>query len=278
MNSDALRDIPFEAAYLRAALLVGLHHERDVPVWAVECISRAPQLAAPLSEVLVARTERSAMREALRELADAAPPNRVEPALIATIALNPPESARSLHDRIRILSHIRREFTLPITIAIAIKALDERRMLADAGLRGTMAPDADEFARWIHIVRRPVHFRFGFENEEEAAAFIAALSRLVTRDRLWDSLPTRPTARAWLLREPVARGCCVLLERDRVAHRGDGVRTTAGEQQHPLSGGGAAGAGRDRRTDNRPAWLGSGQGDDGGAHRTAIAGSRLTPV
>jgi hypothetical protein len=211
VNSDALRDIPFEAAYLRAALLVGLHHERDVPVWAVECISRAPQLAAPLSEVLVARTERSAMREALRELADAAPPNRVEPALIATIALNPPESARSLHDRIRILSHIRREFTLPITIAIAIKALDERRMLADAGLRGTMAPDADEFARWIHIVRRPVHFRFGFENEEEAAAFIAALSRLVTRDRLWDSLPTRPTARAWLLREPVARGCCVLL-------------------------------------------------------------------
>jgi len=55
------------------------------------------------------------------------------------------------------------------------------------------SPTADELTAWLDRVHAPGFFRFHFDNASEAAAFTAAVSRKIDRDR-----PAR--AAAWSIR------------------------------------------------------------------------------
>jgi hypothetical protein len=72
-----MSNVQFEAAFLRAALLVGLVHERDVPAWAMERMASSAEAGSQLTDVLLAPSELTAMREALRPLGERIADDRV---------------------------------------------------------------------------------------------------------------------------------------------------------------------------------------------------------
>jgi hypothetical protein len=149
------RDIPFEAAYLRDAILVGLVHERDVVPWATDLLDSAPAFADALVRVLSAPVELSPIREALRAFGNVDDPVRVTEALLIRAALEPPGPNDG--DRLlRVLSDVRRLAGCPTTHADAIKDFEARAMLATVG--GGVAPTAGEITRWLDGVRPPARF------------------------------------------------------------------------------------------------------------------------
>jgi hypothetical protein len=197
-----MNDIQFEAAYLRAALLVGLVDEREVPAWAIDRSTSSDEAASRLTDVMLAPTELTAMREALRPLGERVADHRVAPALLVAVAVEHAAGGRPTADCLRILAHIRREFPLDAHVSASIKEFEDRSMLAAAGMRGERAPTSEEIEAWLDTVRSDGYFRFVFVNIDEAAAFVAAVSRRVTRDRPWSEQPGRMAARAWVLHEP----------------------------------------------------------------------------
>jgi hypothetical protein len=206
-----INDIRFEAAYLRAGLLVGLIHEREVPAWAVDVIAAFPEGNPQLAEVALTPIEFSAMREALRSIGDGVGDDRVTAALLIAVAMESATSEGSVTDRLRILGDIRREYSPPARIATAIKDLEDREMLAAAGVSGRTRPGAGELATWLDGVREAGYFWFSFRQADEAAAFVAALSRKVVRGRLWRDQPGPSEGRAWVTRESSGGACTVAL-------------------------------------------------------------------
>lgn len=57
-------------------------------------------------------------------------------------------------------------------------------MLAAAGVRGEQAPTEEEITAWLHGVREVGYFHFSFTHADEAAAFVAAVSRQAVGNRL----------------------------------------------------------------------------------------------
>jgi len=147
------RDIPFEAAFLRGALLVGVMHERDVHDWAESLLHTEPDLETRLSDILSTPVELSAMREALWPLAKDVDPRRVGMALLAAMHLE--GSARPPETRVRMLGQIRADFKLPQDIAAAIKKFENRQLFAAAGITTVTAPTAAELSAFLDgIVRQ----------------------------------------------------------------------------------------------------------------------------
>jgi hypothetical protein len=205
-----LDDVRFEAAFLRAGLLVGLIHERDVPDWAALRIGSSSALTSELAEVVGTRVELSAMREALRSIGESVEEHRVVAALLTAVA-DLAIKGGAASDQLHILGQIKREFALPASTAVRIKEFEDRTMLAKVGMQGQFAPGAEELAAWLDEVREPGFFRFYFDGADEAGAFVAALSRKVARDRRWGDRPRHAPAQAWLLRDPAGQRIAVVL-------------------------------------------------------------------
>lgn len=149
------RDIPFEAAYLRDAILVGLVHERDVIPWATELFDSEPAFVDALAQLLSVQVQLSPIRDALRAFGELDDPLRVTEALLIRAALEPPGPNDG--DRLlRVLSDVRRLAGCPATHADAIKDFEARAMLATVS--GGVAPTASEIRRWLDGVRPPAHF------------------------------------------------------------------------------------------------------------------------
>ena len=195
-----INDIRFEAAFLRAGLLVGMVHEREVPAWAMDVIAAVPGAGSQLAEVALTPIEFSAMREALRPVGEGVGHDRVIAALLIAVAVESATTERTVADRLRILSHIRREYSPPAKIARAIKDFEDREMLAAAGVPGRIPPGAGELATWLDGVREAGYFSFSFRQADEVAAFVGALSRKVVRDRTRRDMLRPIRARAWVTR------------------------------------------------------------------------------
>ena len=205
--------IQFEGAFLRAALLVGLVHEREVPAWATEQIGAASDAGSQLAELLLVPVELSPMREALRPLGDDADGLGVAAALLIAVAIESATRQRSAIDRLRVLAHIRREFPLPQEISAGIKDFEDRAMLAAADVRGAYPPSTEELTSWLDHVRTDGYFWFRFEKPGEAEAFLAALSRKMVRHRTWTDRAQRSRPCAWVQREgPGGRYAVILNE------------------------------------------------------------------
>lgn len=206
-----LNDVPFEAAFLRAGLLVGLFHERDVPDWAAFVIENATDLAPRLADVAGTRIELSAMREALRPLGESVEERRVVVALLTAVAVDGVVNGREAADLLRVLGHIRSDFRLPPVAAATIKSFEDRAMFARVGARGQVAPALGELTSGLEQIREPGFFRFYFDSADEIAAFVAALSRKLARSRTWTEPPAHVPARAWLLRDGAGHRNAVVL-------------------------------------------------------------------
>jgi hypothetical protein len=206
-----LNDVPFEAAFLRAGLLIGLVHEREVPDWAAGTIAGSPALAPRLADVLLAKVELSAMREALWPLGSSVEGARVTAALLTALALEHVAPAKGAADLLRILGAIRSELKPPADLAAAIKDFEDRAMLVRAGSKRVVAPGVDEIGAWLAQARPQGYFRFHFDRHEERAAFVAALARKIVRDRTWSERPGHASARVWLLRADSGEASVVVL-------------------------------------------------------------------
>lgn len=168
-----LRDLRYEAAYLRAALLIGLVHEREVPAWAEGAIGLVPSLDGALATITTTRVELSAMRDALASMAVAAEPLVVD-ALLATIAV---ECWGPVPDPMRVVADVRRFLTCRPAVHDGIRDFDARALLASGGVAGASRPTAADIAPWLSAVRPPVVFLVPCTDAEAASAFTAALSR-----------------------------------------------------------------------------------------------------
>ncbi len=192
--------IAHEAAYLRAALLVGLVHEGDVSAWAqgrLAHLDASTRSAMQLTDLLMSEEALSPMREALRPLEGSVAPARLSAVLLAGIAVDDALVSRSVADRLRVLGLLRREFVLAPEIVAAINSFIERAMLAEAQVRGSRAPDATELQSWLRAVAPTTYFRFEFASGDEGAAFVAAVSRTLARVRTIRSAESASGA-AWV--------------------------------------------------------------------------------
>lgn len=191
-------DVPFEAAVLRAAVLVGLAHERDVHAWAADLIDRSSAWQSRLADLLATPIELSATRAALWPIAESASADRVGASVLTWAAIDSGHDRRDAAQFVNLLDQIRQECQLRQDEAAAIKALQQREWLARAAMRGNIAPSAAEIHAWLEHAREPAHFIFPFGDGCQAAAFLAALSRQIAGNRLPILPPHREPARAWI--------------------------------------------------------------------------------
>jgi hypothetical protein len=204
-------DVRFEAGVLRAALLLGLVREIDVQAWADALLATEPDENGRLADVALAPTELTAVREALRPLAEPSDASCVAGSLLAFVALDPYASALSVADRIRILSQLARECPLPKRVCDDIKLFTDRLMLAGAGVGSERAPSNDELQSWLDGARTAAYYRVSMEREDERAAFLGALARKVARDRRWQHASASLTPRAWVVASRAAGAASLIL-------------------------------------------------------------------
>lgn len=171
-----MRDIVFEAACLRDAVLVGLVHERRVPEWATELLAADIGPASALAEVLSVPVQLSPIREALRAFGDADVPSRVTVALLTSVALEPMLRQQGAAQLLRVLSDIRRLAGCPANWNGAIADFDARAMIAGSE-RDPLSSLTNEILAWLDDVRQPAHFLVTYRDRQQAAAFVAELSR-----------------------------------------------------------------------------------------------------
>lgn len=189
------RDLRYEAAFLRAALLVGLVHEREVPPWAEASMGLQPALDGALATSATTRVELSAMRDALAAIADAPEPVVVD-ALLAATAL---ECWGPVPDPIRVLADLRRFLQCRPPVHDGIRDFDARVLLASGGVAGATRPARADIAPWLDAVRPSVRFLVPCTEPYAAAAFVAALSRALARMRRG----LAPAPHAWVQAGPV---------------------------------------------------------------------------
>ena len=149
-------DLPFEAAFLRGALLVGLMHEQDAHDWAESLIHEAPDMEGVLADLLMTPVELSAMREALWVLSKQVDARKVGAAILTAAALE--GDTRAPDDRLRVLADIRANLPLPKEVAAAIKSFENRRMFAAVGVPAVTSPGSDELMAFLDRVRAPGFF------------------------------------------------------------------------------------------------------------------------
>lgn len=202
-------DIRFEAAFLRAALLLGLIDEREVNAWAEALLETATESVGLLAEVALAQPELTTVREALRPLAEPSTRRELEPALLAFLAIDPVAAAFAAPDWIRLLEQLRREEIFSPTISSAIKRFKDRWMLASAGVSAQPSLSV-ELHEWLTSARGTAYYRISLECADERAALLGALSRKVVRDRRVGGTP-QSASRAWMIESPSGAGRTLVL-------------------------------------------------------------------
>lgn len=207
-------NVPFEATFLRTALLAGVVREADACAWAEALLESATNQQGALAEVALAPLELTAMREALRPLASEALARDAGAALLAYMALDPATARLGVSDQLRVLSVLRREAVLSDAANTVSKEFEDRHMLASAAVAGEAGPVSAEVMAWLHTARPTVYFRFAFDHHDEQAAFLAALSRVIVRERRAGGAAPGESSRAWTVEGGgPGRGALVLDER-----------------------------------------------------------------
>jgi len=168
-----MRDVVFEAAFLREAVLVGLRHEREVIEWATDLLDSDAGPVDAVVELLSVPVQLSPVREALRAFGPVHRASSVSDALIASVALDPTQHQRGVEHLLRLLSDIRRLVGCPTGLARAIADFAAREMWqADDDDRVTTA----ELLAWLRSVRQPAHFLVAHKDRDAADRFAVALT------------------------------------------------------------------------------------------------------
>ena len=161
------RDLAYEAAYLRAALLLGLEREADVIEWAEQALAHDSARSTAFADLVLAPAELSALREALWPLARDVDASRTLGAVMAGLALAGAQGRLDAPTLLRSLTLARHEFRISGEILEGIRAFDARAMLAHNGVPGATAPTLAELVDWLDRVRRPAVFRVDLDRKDD---------------------------------------------------------------------------------------------------------------
>ena len=202
-------DVRFEADFLRAALLLGVVRETDVRDWADALLTTGAEPTASLAEVALARPELTTLREALLPLATPSQHESLRAALLAFLATDPGAIALATADRIRVLAQLRSEDVVGPGLGQAIKAFEDRLMLASAGI-GVDPAITRDLDQWLSLVHGPRYYRVSLSDADERAALLGALSRKVVRDRR-ATTPALGASQAWVAESPSGINPAVVL-------------------------------------------------------------------
>jgi hypothetical protein len=204
-------DIRFEADVLRTVLALGIVSDVDVVSWADALLATEPDPSGLLAGVALTVPELSALREALRPLAEPTDEGRLAAANLTFLARDSALATHSVSDRVRLLSHLRREIRLPAPIAEGIKLFEDRLMLATAGINTEQIPSPIEISAWFDLVSAPAYYRVSMARDDERAAFLGAISRKLVGTRSFGRVGDRPKMRGWLYRSHVSSTVSILL-------------------------------------------------------------------
>lgn len=183
-----LPNLRFEAAVLRGALLAGLLREDDVTEWASGHLWWATdEDAAELASVAATPRELTALREALRTIAEPVAEADVSRALRQVACVTFRTERWSAAGSLRVLSDLRREGVLPADIAASAKELEDRGNMASVGMTGAIMPSIEDVTAVLTIALDAASYVLPFADRQEGAAFLGALSRAVARERRAES-------------------------------------------------------------------------------------------
>ncbi|MBC8086153.1 MAG: hypothetical protein H7Z40_02740 [Phycisphaerae bacterium] len=142
--------LPQQAAFHRAALLLGLTTGDAVIAWADSIIARDDeQPSALLDLAMIPPHDLSELRHALEPIATRVDSPDMLRALFDIARRNLQNGERSSADTITVLSQARSFFKLPDDYSVAIQTLANDHMLAVAGLRGEVADVEAGVAAWL---------------------------------------------------------------------------------------------------------------------------------
>ena len=187
----SLPNVPFEAAVLRGALLTGLVQETEVGAWATERLVIGDRFASELTDVVLAPEELTAQREALRPLAARSSASDVATALRQWALRDLRDEKLSIRGSLRVLSDLRRNEMLPPNVAIGVKELEDNANMFDVGMAGVAAPTFTDLIAAVGTALPEAHYLLTFATTDECAAFVAAMSRKMVRDRRLREAPGR---------------------------------------------------------------------------------------
>ncbi|MGH7655915.1 MAG: hypothetical protein ACREN6_14760 [Gemmatimonadaceae bacterium] len=185
------RDVPFEAALLRGALLTGLVQEAEVGAWATERLAIGDGFTSELTEVVLAPEELTAQREALRPLAARSSVSDVVIAVRQWALRDLRDEKLSIRGSLRVLSDLRRNEMFPPDVALAVKEIEDDASMADVGMAGVIAPTFADLIAAVRTGLPEAYYLLTFAAKDECAAFIAAMSRKMDRDRRLREAPGR---------------------------------------------------------------------------------------
>jgi hypothetical protein len=139
-----------EAAFYRAALLLGLTTGDAVIAWADRLIASDDEGAAALLDLTVIPPhDLSELRHALEPISARTDSPEMLRALFDTARANFAQGRRNANDTITVLSQARSFLKLPDAYSFAIQTLANDHMLAVSGIRGNVAEVEGRVATWL---------------------------------------------------------------------------------------------------------------------------------
>jgi DNA-binding FadR family transcriptional regulator len=146
-----------QATFFRTALLLGLIPPDAVRLWADAAIESDPGPPHALIEVALAPAELTALRDALRPLADEPEPYDVVRRILGLIAADLAAGRRSAADTVRVLAQMRRMTALPEDLLEELDAIEDDHMLAAAGVSDDLAAVQARMRQWLDQFLEPAN-------------------------------------------------------------------------------------------------------------------------
>lgn len=145
-----MTDIAREAAFHRAALLLGIESGADVVAWADNLIAESENVPKQLLELsTIPPHDLSELRHALQPIAAPAEDELLLRALFDRVRRDAVDGTRSVKDSVTVLTQARSFLSLPLEYFTNIDTLQDDHMLAIAGIRGVTAEIEQQVMMWL---------------------------------------------------------------------------------------------------------------------------------
>lgn len=145
-----MTDIAREAAFHRAALLLGIESGSDVVTWADNLIANNDDVPKQVLELsMVPPHDLSELRHALQPLAATQDDDLLLRALFDRVRQDVSDGKRSLKDSVTVLAQARSFLALPLEMFTNIDTLQDDHMLAMAGIGQTTESIEQQVTLWL---------------------------------------------------------------------------------------------------------------------------------
>lgn len=145
-----MTNIPRQAAFHRAALLLGIESGADVVAWADNLIVEHADVPKQVRELsTIPPHDLSELRHALQPIAAPDDDELLLRALFDRVRRDVAEGTRTVKDSVTVLSQARSFLSLPLDYFTNIDTLQDDHMLAVAGVRGATPEVEQQVQQWL---------------------------------------------------------------------------------------------------------------------------------